>query len=146
MRRDELEVGGKYLGPQKRCYEILDLEPGWRIGHDWDWIRDGGTRHRTRNGAKVPFRSNHALKAYNWSDDPPTKAVITPNRLLMPWDKYLEQQARVDAQEEEVREILMEFARVVAANGHRPGNYEISADCRSVIIPVADLRAALLLA
>ena len=146
MRRDELEVGKKYLGPYKRCYEILDLEPGWRIGFDQDWLKDSSTRQRTLSGnKKVPFRKNNALRAFIWENDQPTKAVITPNRLLMSWEKHMEHQQRLEDQEGLVREVLMEFARVVAANGHRPGSYEISADCRSVVIPVTDLKAALLL-
>lgn len=116
MRRDQIEVGVKYLGSDKRCYEIVDLTPGWRIGFDLDWVRDDSTRQRTTNGKKVSFRKNNALRTLVWDDSESSKAVILPSRLLRKWNQA--EKTREQAQLDHAQAVLKEAARL--ANWARP--------------------------
>ena len=94
MRRDEVKVGERYLGPGGKCYQIIDGEPGWRIGFDGEWVKDDSVRFRTTKGKKVAFRSNHALKSLIIDGDEEKPAVITPNRLVCRWDRRIEEEIR----------------------------------------------------
>lgn len=109
MRRDQLEPGALYLGSDKKCYEVIDLEPGWRIGFDLDWIRDDSTRQRTMHGKKVSFRKNNAVRAIvHVGPTQQVKAVVLPSRLLRLWDDRLvaREKADVALAESLVKEII----------------------------------------
>lgn len=143
MRRDDLEVGVSYLGPASKRYEIVDLTPGWRIGFNLDWIRDDSVRQRTMKGKKVSFRKNNALRALRWDDDTPTKVVITPNRLVGPWDRYEATRQLAEKQEQLAALVAGEVSRLLAEHGQKLNRYQVTDDGQSMIIPIASLLSAL---
>jgi hypothetical protein len=152
MKRSELEIGGRYAGPEGRCYEIVDLSPGWRINGSGEWAEDN--THRTRHmpgRGEVPYRSNLAVRAYIVSDDgTKMKSVVDPRRLTEPW---VEHELKKTAEERERlytnRLVTLMRRNLRTYPGHQPSptqSYAVSPDGSSVTIPMRDLSALLDLA
>ena len=142
MRRDQLEVGVKYRGVDDKCYEIVDLTPGWRIGYTQDWVKDDSTRLRVRNGHTIAFRNNNALRALVGEE----KVVVTPQRLLQPWETY---EWSLDAQlvlETDALEVIASLRAWFKSMGHPVGEYHVGENKRSVLVPTTDLKILLALA
>lgn len=150
MKREELEIGHRYEGPGGRCYEIVDLVPGWRIGSHGEWAEDLSMRTRHMPGrGEMSYRSCLAVKAYLVGDDGEmTKAVIDPRKLLSSWVEF---EAMRDIQEQS----KVHAGRLVALlrrnlrgayPGYRPAekeSYSVSSDGKAVTLPVQDLSALL---
>lgn len=143
MRRDQLEVGVRYRSVDDKCYEIVDLTPGWRIGFTEDWVRDDSTRLRVRNGHTIAFRNNNALRAFVWDGETATKAVITAQRLLQRWDLYTRMQDAYAEVSEEGQKALDTMAAIVKGSGYTPGSYSLHENRVSAVVPLADLKVLL---
>lgn len=139
MRRSELEVGKRYLGPSNQCYEIYDLSPGWRE-FAGVWIEDSSTRYRTVNGHKVAFRKNNALRAFLHQGGVAVPTVITPNRLVRTWDSYETYRTNNVELEKIAKVTLTSLSKIVNSQGYKPGHYEILEGGEHVTIPLDDLR------
>lgn len=146
MRRDQLEVGVKYRGVDDKCYEIVDLTPGWRIGYTQDWVKDDSTRLRVRNGHTIAFRNNNALRALMWDGEECVKAVVTPQRLLQPWEKYEWAQDVARVLEEDASQVIDGLRAWFKSMGHPAGEYHVGENKRSVLVPTTDLKILLSLA
>lgn len=153
MKRSDLTVGERYAGPGDRCYEIVDLSPGWRIDHNGQWAQDTTTRTRHMPGrGDVSYRSNLALKAWLLidtgllgGDRQPT--VIDPRKLTGAWAD----RERVITAHETLRVRANRFLTLMRRNlreypGYKPGPmtaYQVSQDGQSVTLPVKDLSVLL---
>lgn len=146
MRRDQLEVGVRYRSVDDKCYEIVDLTPGWRIGFTEDWVKDDSTRLRVRNGHTIAFRNNNALRALLWDGETATKAVITAQRLLQRWDLYTRMQDAYAEVSEEGQKALDAMTALVRQMGYAAGAYSLHENRVSAVVPLADLRILLSLA
>jgi hypothetical protein len=152
MRRQSLEIKGRYAGPEGMCYEIVDLSPGWRINGSGEWVEDD--THRTRHmpgRGEVTYRSNLAVKAYLIQDDGSrVKSVVDPRRLTEPWvefefKKTAEERERVHTN----RLVTLMRRNLRTYPGYKPSPasaYGVSPDGRAVTIPMQDLSALLDLA
>jgi hypothetical protein len=152
MKRSDLIVGERYAGPGDRCFEIVDLSPGWRIDHLGQWAEDGttGTRHMPGRG-DVSYRANLALKAYVLTDGTPEenreRAVVDPRKLTGPWAE----RERVLTDNEARRVYANRLMALVRRNlrgypTYKPGPmtaYQVSQDGLAVTLPVEDLSALL---
>jgi hypothetical protein len=152
MKRSDLIIGERYAGPGDRCYEIVDLSPGWRIDHLGQWAEDRTTRTRHMPGrGDVPYRSNLALKAYVVVDGTPTedweRVVVDPRKLTGPWNE----RERVLTEHETQRVHANRLLTLVRRNmrgypGYQPGPmtaYQVSQDGLAVTLPVEDLSTLL---
>lgn len=153
MKRSDLIVGERYAGPGDRCYEIVDLSPGWRIDHVGQWVEDPTmrTRHMPRRG-DVSYRSNLALKAYLLIDNgllggDRQRTVVDPRKLTGLWVT----RERVLTAHEHRRVTANRFLTLMRRNlrgysGYKPSpmtDYRVSQDGLSVTLPVEDLSALL---
>lgn len=152
MKRSALEVGGRYAGPDGRCYEIVDLSPGWRINSSGDWVEDNTQRTRHMPGrGEVSYRSNLAVKAYIvWDDGSKTPSVVDPRRLTEAW---VEHEFKKTAEERErihtSRLLTLMRRNLRTYPGHKPSpasHYSVAPDGSTVTIPMEDLSALLDLA
>lgn len=152
MKRSELEIGGRYAGPEGRCHEIVDLSPGWRINGSGEWVEDTTCRTRHMPGrGEVSYRSNLAVKTYLVSDDgSKTRSVVDPRRLTEPWVEYeLKKTADERDRVHTNRLITLMRRNLRTYPGHAPSPpnaYAVSADGSTVTIPMEDLSALLDLA
>lgn len=146
MKRSDLKDGGQYVGPGSKCYEIVDMTPGWRIDHSGSWVQDDSTRTRHMPGkGTVSYRSNLAVRVLvTEADGTKRKTVIDPRKLSGPWSDFqevFEDQCKERKRAEEV----VKLARRTLRNGHhRPSasdQYSVQADGQSVTIPIDDLDA-----
>lgn len=151
MKRNELEIGSRYAGPEGRCYEIVDLSPGWRISGSGDWVEDRSTRSRHMpNRGETAYRSNLAVQAYlirdpGMDDEVSIKSVVDPRRLTERWDAY---EARMSEQEvwrvhtNRLVALLRRNLRTYPGHAPSPSSaYAVSADGGSVTLPMKDLSA-----
>jgi len=146
MRRDELEVGGRYAGPDGRCYEILDLSPGWRIDRSGEFVEDTSTRKRHMPGkGEVTYRSNLSLKAYAFDESGQAlgRSVIDPRKLLGPWAEYEQKKTSEELEQVHTARLLTLLRRNLRGYpGHKPAPqsaYVVSTDGRTVTLPAKDL-------
>jgi hypothetical protein len=152
MKRSELEIGGRYAGPEGMCYEIVDLSPGWRINGAGDWVKDGTQRTRHMPGrGEVAYRANLAVKAYLVTEDgTKIKAVVDPRKLSEPWGDHEFKKAAEERERIHTQRLLTLMRRNLRTYpGHRPSpasRYVVSSDGSTVTIPRQDLSALLDLA
>lgn len=153
MKRKDLVVGERYAGPGDRCYEIVDLSPGWRIDHAGQWVADATTRTRHMPGrGEVSYRSNLALRAYLLIDTgllggERQRTVVDPRKLTGLWTAH----ERVITAHETRRVQANRLLTLVRRNlrgypGYRSGpmaNYRVSQDGLLVTLPVEDLSSLL---
>lgn len=145
MRRSDLMDGGLYVGPGGRCYEIVDMTPGWRLDHSGSWVQDASTRTRHMPGrGNVPYRSNLAVRVYIHEDDGiKRRAVIDPRKLTGTWEEFRAAQKEAERERRHADGVLLDVRRALRRADHRPGGkdqYQISSDGSSVTLPVEDLR------
>lgn len=153
MKRSDLTVGERYAGPGDKCYEIVDLSPGWRVDHLGQWVEDPttNTRHMPGRG-DVAYRSNLALRAWLLIDDGTLagerkRAVVDPRKLTGPW---AERERKLTADEHK-RVIANRLLTLMRRNlrgypGYKPGPmmaYQVSQDGLSATLPVEDLSVLL---
>lgn len=151
MKRDELEVGGRYVGPGDRCYEIVDLSPGWRISGSGEWAEDTSTRTRHMPGrGETRYRSNLSLKAYLVSHpgDPQearTRAAVDPRKLSGPWADFERKETSEEVERLHAQRLMTLLRRNLRTYpGYSPApttSYEVSKDGKSVTVPLEDLSA-----
>lgn len=151
MKRSELEIGGRYVGPGDRCYEIVDLSPGWRINGSGDWVEDTSTRTRHMPGrGETRYRANLALKAYllsrpGESDETRTRAAVDPRKLSGPWADFERRATSEEVERLHAQRLLTLLRRNLRTYpGYTPSpveKYEVSKDGRSVTVPLGDLSA-----
>ena len=82
MKRTDLEPGVKYVGPGGRCYEVVDLSPGWRVVAG-EWVEDHSThtRHVQKRGM-VAYRSNVSIRALLWEEGQrSSRTTVDPRQL-----------------------------------------------------------------
>jgi uncharacterized protein YjlB len=148
MKRSSLEVGGLYVGPGNKCYEIVDMSPGWRIDATGSWVNDPVTRTRHMPGkGNVPYRTNLAIKAYlhEQGDDGTTRreAVVDPRKLVGTWNDYQQEQKTSNKQRKEAESVINAARRVLRTQpGFKPSQasaYQTSQDGSFVTIPTGDL-------
>jgi hypothetical protein len=146
MKRSDLKDGGQYVGPGSKCYEIVDMTPGWRIDHSGAWVQDDSTRNRHMPGrGTVAYRSNLAVRVYvTEADGTKRRTVIDPRKLSGPWADF--QEAFEDQCQERKRadEVVKLARRALREGHHRPSasdQYVVRPDGQSVTIPIDDLRA-----
>lgn len=149
MKRSDLTVGERYAGPGDKCYEIVDLSPGWRVDHLGQWAEDKttNTRHMPGRG-DVPYRSNLALKAWLLIDDGTLagdrkRTVVDPRKLTGPWSTR-ERQLTADEHKRVIANRLLTLMRrnLRGYPGYKPGpmsSYQVSQDGLSATLPVEDL-------
>ncbi len=153
MRRSELEIDGRYVGPGGRCYEIVDLTPGWRISGSGEWAEDLSTRtrHMPKKG-ETQYRSNLAVKAYLVSrpgeaEEDRTRAAVDPRKLTGPWADYEREKTSEEVDRLHAQRVLTLTKRNLRNYpGYAPGptsEYDVSKDGRTVTIPLKDLSALL---
>lgn len=149
MKRSTLEVGGRYAGPEGRCYQIEDLSPGWRISRSGEWVEDPTIRTRHMPGrGEMAYRSNLAVRAYLVRDDGALeKTVVDPRKLTEPWSEYERKRATEAVERVHTNRLLTLLRRNLRDYpGYRPGpseDYSVSADGVLVTIPVRDLTAVM---
>lgn len=151
MKRSELEIGGRYVGPGGRCYEIVDLSPGWRISGSGDWVRDDSTRTRHMPGrGETTYRANLAVKAKVIEGDDESKAVVDPRRLTGPWVEYERKKASEEAERVHTNRLVTLLRRNLrdypGYEASPTDSYRISPDGQIVTIPMRDLSALMDLA
>lgn len=152
MKRSDLTVGERYAGPGDRCYEIVDLSPGWRIDRSGQWAEDPTTRTRHMPGrGDVPYRANLDLKAYIVTDGAPTgdlvPAVVDPRKLTGLWSL----RERILTEYETRRVLANRLMTLMRRNlrgypDYRPAPmiaYQVSTDGLTVTLPTEDLSALL---
>jgi hypothetical protein len=146
MRRDELEVGGRYAGPGSRCYEILDLTPGWRTNHAGEWVEDLSTRTRHMPGkGDVTYRSNLSLKAYAFDESGQAlgRCAVDPRKLTEPWAQHEQKRTTDELEQVHATRLLTLLRRNLRGYpGHKPepqSAYTVSPDGRTVSLPAKDL-------
>jgi hypothetical protein len=147
MKRSELEIKGRYAGPEGRCYEIVDLSPGWRINRSGEWVEDNTTRTRHMPGrGEMPYRSNLAVKAYIVHEGGDLqRAVVDPRRLTEPWVEYELKKTADERERVHTNRLLTLLRRNLRTYpGYQPSPmsaYTVSPDGSSVTLPMADLSA-----
>jgi hypothetical protein len=145
MRRNELKAGGLYVGPGDKCYEIVDLSPGWRIGSAGEWVKDSATRTRHMPGkGNVSYRTNLAIRVilHDAGGDELSNAVIDPRKLTKTWEEHLKDVESSENQFAEAETVVRTARQVLRNNsGFRPGTYVLSADGHTVTLPTEDLAA-----
>lgn len=145
MKRDELEIGSRYVGPEGRCYEVVDLSPGWRISNSGEWVEDFSIRTRHMPGrGEMHYRSNLALKAYLVLDDGELKkAVVDPRRLTGPWVEYEQKRASEEVDRVHTNRLVTLMRRNLRGYpGYEPSptnGYEVSSDGQTITLPMQDL-------
>lgn len=151
MRRSDLEGGGRYVGPGGKCYEIVDMTPGWRVDHTGQWVEDTSTRTRHMPGkGTVPYRSNLAVRVYVYEDDGEQhKGVIDPRKLSGHWEEFVEVFQQQQEELKEAEEVAKGVRRALRESHHRPSAtdaYQVRQDGAAVTVPIEDLRALVALA
>lgn len=151
MKRSELEIGGRYVGPGGRCYEIVDLSPGWRISGSGEWVEDTSTRTRHMPGrGETRYRANLSLKAYLVScpgepEEARTRAAVDPRKLSGPWSDFERKETSQEVERLHAERLLTLLRRNLRKYpGHTPApvnEYDVSKDGRSVTVPLNDLSA-----
>jgi hypothetical protein len=151
MKRSELEIGGRYVGPGDKCYEIVDLSPGWRISGSGEWAEDTSTRTRHMPGrGETKYRANLSLKAYlvaapGEAEEVLTRAAVDPRKLLGPWADFERQETSEEVERlhaQRLLTLLRRNLRTYPVYVPAPGDaYEVSKDGRSVTVPLKDLAA-----
>lgn len=152
MKRSELEIGGRYAGPGGRCYEVVDLSPGWRVNGSGDWVEDN--THRTRHmpgRGEVPYRSNLAVKAYIvWDDGSKTRSVVDPRRLTEQWVEFELKKTAHERERVHTNRLVTLMRRNLRTYSDHvpspPNSYAVAEDGSTVTIPMGDLSALLALA
>lgn len=145
MKRTDLEIGARYVGPEGRCYEIVETTPGWRVSGSGDWVEDSSTRTRHMPGkGETAYRSNLAVKVYLVQDDGELKpSAIDPRRLTGPWSDYEAMKTSQDAERIHTNRLVTLLRRNLRGQqGHMPSPvdaYSVSADGSSVTLPMKDL-------
>lgn len=156
MKRNELEVNGRYAGSDGRCYEIVDLSPGWRISGSGEWVEDSSTKTRHMPGrGEMTYRSNLAVQAYvirnpGTEDEYAVKATVDPRKLTEPWGEFVTR-LREEEEERVHTNRLVTLLRRNLRNypGHTPSPsdaYAVSSDGGSVTLPMKDLSALMAVA
>lgn len=156
MKRDELEIGERYAGPGGRCYEVVDLTPGWRISGSGEWVEDHSTRTRHMPGrGETHYRSNLALRVYlvtrpGEPEEALARAALDPRKLSGRWVDYAREQTSEEVERLHaerlitlLRRNLRSYPRYVPAPADA---YDVSKDGHTVTIPVKDLSAVMDLA
>lgn len=146
MKRDELEIEGRYAGPGGRCYEIVDLTPGWRISGSGEWVKDDSTRTRHMPGrGDMPYRSNLAVKAYIVNGDERTPTAIDPRKLTEPWATFEQKKTSEELERVHTTRLLTLLRRNLRGypglTPAQPNAYQVSPDGRTVSLPTKDLSA-----
>lgn len=149
MKRSDLRIGERYAGPGDRCYEIVDLSPGWRIDHLGQWVEDTttNTRHMPGKG-DVPYRSNLAVKAHLLLDNgllggEQQRAVVDPRKLTGPWSSRERELTAHETKRVRANRIMTLMRRNLRGYpGYKPApmtSYRVSQDGLSATLPVEDL-------
>jgi hypothetical protein len=149
MKRSDLTIGERYAGPGDRCYEIVDLSPGWRIDHLGQWVEDKttNTRHMPGRG-DVAYRSNLAVKAYLVLDTgllggERQRAVVDPRKLTGLWTARERVLTAHETRRVRANRILTLMRRNLRGYpGYKPAamtEYQVSEDGLSATLPVEDL-------
>lgn len=146
MRRSDLKDGGRYVGPGNKCYEIVDMTPGWRVDPTGQWVEDTSTRQRHMPGrGTVPYRSNLAVRVYVTEDDGEQhRAVIDPRKLSGHWEEFLEVHRQHLEEQKEAEAVAKGVRRILREGHHRPSAtdaYQVAQDGTSITVPLEDLRA-----
>lgn len=151
MKRSELEIDGRYVGPGGRCYEVVDLMPGWRISGSGEWVEDLSTRTRHMPGkGETQYRSNLAVKAYlvsqpGTAEEARTRAAVDPRKLTGPWADYEREKTTEEVERLHAQRLLTLLRRNMRKYpGYTLGptsEYDVSKDGRTVTIPLEDLSA-----
>jgi hypothetical protein len=152
MKRSDLIVGERYAGPGDRCFEIVDLSPGWRIDQLGHWVEDRTTRTRHMPGrGDVAYLANLALKAYVLPDGTGigdrVRTVVDPRKLTGPWVDREKVLTENEARRVHANRLLTLARRNLRGYpGYKPGPmtaYQVSQDGLSVTLPVGDLSSLL---
>lgn len=150
MRREDLETGGLYLGPEGKCYEVVDLAPGWKVNARGEWVPDNTTRTRYIGNRRSAYRTNLFLKAVLHEGELRTNTVVDPRTLRSPWTDYVNEQelaSRRDLRAQVVRKSLVAVLRTHPAYGFRPASsYTVSKSGASMTLPTDDVLLLLELA
>jgi len=153
MKRSDLTLGERYAGPGDKCYEIVDLSPGWRIDHLGQWAEDMTTNIRHMPGrGDVTYRSNLAVKAWLLIDDGTLggdrqRTVVDPRKLTGLWSE----RERILTAHEHRRVTANRLLTLMRRNlrgypGYKPGpmtTYQVSQDGLFATLPVEDLSVLL---
>lgn len=151
MKRSELEIGGRYVGPGGRCYEVVDLTPGWRISGSGEWVEDTSTRTRHMPGrGETRYRANLSLKMHlvhnpGEPEEAKQKAAVDPRKLSGPWADFERQETSEEVERLHAQRLLTLLRRNLRTYpGYQPAPvraYEVAKDGKSVTVPLADLSA-----
>lgn len=143
MRREDLELGGMYQGPEDECYEVRDLHPGWKIDAEGEWVPDNSTRTRHTGGVRSSYKVNLLIKAVIHKDGVQTRTVVDPRALKGPWEHYVNQQEVTGRHQMAARvatKNLVGVLRQHPAYSVRPvADYSVSRTGSTVTMPLDDL-------
>lgn len=153
MKRNELETGNRYAGPGGKCYEIVDLSPGWRISTSGEWVEDTSTKSRHMPGrGEMTYRSNLSLRAYIVTTTGPEgeerrKATVDPRRLTGSWQQFEVQKSQEELERIHVNRLVLLLRRNLRSYpGYEPSDpeeYAVSPDGQRITLPMKDLSALL---
>jgi hypothetical protein len=146
MKRSALEIGGLYVGPGLKCYEIVDMSPGWRIDASGDWVEEPATRTRHMPGkGNVPYRTNLAIQVYIHEVGSRRKAVVDPRKLSGTWEEFQRDSKDCNRQRKHAEAVMKTARQVIRTRpGFRPssaGLYRTTDDGSMVTLPTEDLAA-----
>lgn len=144
MRREDLRTGGMYVGPEDKCYEVLDLQPGWKIDAHGEFVPDPSTRSRFTKAGSSKYRTNQFLKAQvHEPNGELRRTVVDPRRLVGPWEAYVNEQANARRKEQSARVVVRSLTALLAQHeGYIPreaGAYHLSKSGGVVTMPTEDL-------
>ena len=150
MRREDLEIGGMYVGPEAECYEIRDTTPGWKINATGEWVPDHTTRTRYSRNTRTQYKTNLLVKAVIHRGDLQVRAVVDPRNLRGPWDSYVNEREVAGRHHQRTRVAVKSLMAVLSTHpgyGMRPpSDYLVSKSGASMTLPTDDVLLLLELA
>lgn len=145
MRREDLEIGVMYVGPEDECYEVLDLQPGWKLDAHGEFVPDNTTRSRFTKTGRSQYKTNQLLKAQvHYPSGEVRRTVVDPRRLVGPWTTHLNEQEIASRREQAARTVVRSLTTLLRQHADyapRPaGTYQVSKSGSVVTLPTDDLR------
>lgn len=145
MRREDLEIGGMYVGPEDNCYEVLGLEPGWKLDAHGEFVPDGTTRSRFTRTGKSQYKTNQLIKAQiHYPTGEVRRTVVDPRRLIGPWTAHVNELEVERRREQAARTVVRSLTALLKQHAdyapRAAGTYQVSRSGGVITMPVEDLR------